>query len=247
MDNIIVSMHQPNYLPWCGFFHKMTYSDIFVILDHVQYPERTWTNRASIMIGGQKVRLTVPVTLDHWSSTIRDARIDTSMFRDDHLKSLQRGYARSPYYDEVIQLLEPVYDIGSESLAVFNLELIRRIAGYLSLKPRFVLSSTLGITSHKNLLLIDITSALNAGTFVSGTGAKNYIQGHEDIYEKAGIRLAYQNFVHPEYNQLKQPFTAQCSIIDLLFTQGREARSILDSHFPAFLDWREHELHQANT
>lgn len=225
----VVSMHQPNYLPWLGYFHKMSYSDYFVFLDSVQYSPKTYINRCYLKLNKIKTKLIIPVHMEHSSSTICEVMVDTAEFAYKHLETFRHAYGKSPYFEEVMEILKPHYKIGLTNLADFNMGLIKDIADYLGFLPRFVKLSDLEITSKKNQLLIDLAKECEAEIFVSGVGAKKYIKGYEYMYVENGIKLAYQNFVQQKYPQQKGPFISGCSIVDLMFNTGKSSHDVLTS------------------
>ena len=45
---MIVSVHQPHFLPWTGYLNKLVHSDVFVWLDSVQYRKNYFQNRTEI-------------------------------------------------------------------------------------------------------------------------------------------------------------------------------------------------------
>ncbi len=225
--SVVVSIHQPNYLPWLGYFHKMLYSDFFVFLDSVQYSPKIWTNRCYVKLNRSKTRLSIPVQLKHSSVTIREVDIDTANFAYKHLETFRHAYGKCPYFKEGIEILKAHYEVGKTNLADFNMGLIKDIAAYLGFLPRFINLSDLKVNSKKNQLLVDITKQCGAELFVSGVGAKNYIEGYEYMYNQNGITLAYQNFIHPEYPQGRPPFISGCSIIDLVFNTGKNGYNTL--------------------
>ena len=232
-------MHQPNHLPWLGYFHKMVFSDVFVFLDSVQYTPKTYTNRCLISNGGKEVRLSVPVSLESWDTAITGVQIDTRKFAHKHLESFRHAYGKCKAFDTIMDVIRPHYEIGVSNLAEFNIGLIKSLAAYFDLTPSFVRLSELGIESQKNSLLIDVAQACGADIFVSGVGAKDYISGHENEYTGAGVRLAYQNFVHPQYRQRFPNFVKGCSIIDLAFNAGDSASEIISAQAePNFVEWQ---------
>ncbi|MBI4617560.1 MAG: WbqC family protein [Planctomycetes bacterium] len=234
----VASIHQPNYLPWLGYFHKMTYCDVFVFLDDVQYTPRSYTNRCFLGSNGQKVRLSIPVHQESWDVPIRCVEIDARQFSRKHLEAFRHAYGKCSRYEEVIAVLEPFYRAGEISLAEFNAGLIRALAAFVGLRPRFVNLSELGLTSKKNDLLIDISRKVGADIFVSGVGARKYISGHEARYLANGVRLAYQSFQPPTYRQREPGFVAGLSAVDLVFNHGPTAREILTSQTePPYLEW----------
>jgi hypothetical protein len=235
---VVASIHQPNYLPWLGYFHKMTYSDVFVFLDSAQYTKQTYINRCMISQGGNQTRLSIPVSMEKWDASIRDVRIKPSKFARKHLESLRYAYGKCPHYDGVMAAIKPCYEMEATNLADFNMGLIETLVRYLGFQTRFVRLSELNLGTSRNQLLIDIAKACDADEYVSGTGAKAYIEGCEAQYKDAGLRLSYQNFVHPDYRQRHKTFVKGCSILDLLCNHGPEARAILSQQSePPYIAW----------
>ena len=146
----VVSIHQPNYLPWLGYFHKMTYSDMFVFLDAFQYSPHTYINRSYVRQGKERVRLSVPVRTERWDGPINEVRFDTRRFARKHLAIMRFAYQKSPWFDEIMALLEPHYAVGETNLADFNIGLITSLTAYLSLSLRFFRMSELGISAAGN-------------------------------------------------------------------------------------------------
>jgi hypothetical protein len=236
---VIASIHQPNFLPWLGYFHKMTYSDVFVFLDLAQYTKQTYINRCVISQAGKEVRLIIPVSLDKWDAEIRDVRVEPKKFARKHLESLRIAYGKCPHYDSVMAVVRPSYEGDPTNLADFNIGLIQAISGFIGIHPQFVRLSDLHLGSSKNQLLIDIANACDVDAYVSGVGARAYIDGHEHEYEKAGVDLSYQNFEHPTYPQRNNPFIKGCSILDLLFNCGAQALEFLQQQdVPPYLGWQ---------
>ncbi len=57
-----MAMHQPNYVPWLGYFHKLARCDMFVHLDTVQFPRgQSFGARNRIKTPNGVAWLTVPV------------------------------------------------------------------------------------------------------------------------------------------------------------------------------------------
>ncbi|MBE3582357.1 MAG: WbqC family protein [Thermoanaerobacteraceae bacterium] len=106
-----VAAHQPNYLPWTGFFHKMANCDVFVILDNVQFPWSDFCNRTRIKSPREAYWLTLPVVREAFEQKINETRLfepDKNLHR--HLKTLHHFYARAPFYNFLIQKLLPIYE-----------------------------------------------------------------------------------------------------------------------------------------
>lgn len=226
-----VSIHQPNFLPWLGFFHKIAHSDVFVLLDHVQFPKTggCWTNRVKVMIGGAGEWLTVPIRRDyHGVRRINEICIDNSKpWRDRMLKTLQANYAKSPHFRPTMKLINDVLSNDEDNLAEFNIHGINRILDYLGLKDRrFVRSSTLGCHQQQTALLIAMSQAVGARAYLCGDGADGYLEA--EAFGEHGIKLLFQNFSHPVYPQSTgREFQAGLSIVDALFELGPAATAAL--------------------
>ena len=218
----IFAIHQPNYLPWLGYFNKLFWSDVFVFLDSVQYSPRSFTSRCTINNKGQEVTLSIPVHRPRGAdTTILEATIDTAEFAHKHLESFRHAYGKAPHYGEILELLKPVFSSGQTSLARFNTDLILKVCGYLNLAPQFAHLSELGVTSAKNEMIVDVSDATHAPIYLSGSGAKSYMQGHEHEFLSRDVTLSYQDFGIKEYAPATiKSFIPRCSILDALFHLG---------------------------
>ena len=232
----VVAIHQPNYIPWLGYFYKIAHADVFVFLDMVMYPGGSFVNRNSIKTSNGPALLTVPVLTSNRSgqliNEVRTANIHRWASR--HLAILRTNYGKAQYFDEIFALLQPHYKELSgdtSSLSDFNVTLIRAICTYLGLNTRFVRASELEVSGAKTELLRDICLALGATTYLSGTGAKAYQE--DSKFEKAGITSIYSTFSPPTYSQMFGAFIPNLSIIDVVMNCGRRTRRLLDTEAEA--------------
>ncbi len=216
----VVAIHQPNYLPWFGFIHKIAKSDLFVILDHVEFSRRSFINRNRVKGPNGEIWLTVPVKV-HGRMRIMDVPIDTEQkWREKHLKSLRLFYGKAPYFKEIFPHIEEVYERDRESLADLNVDLIYRLIDILNLRTKFVRSSTLNPQGKKMEMIVDICKKVDADAYLSGQGAKKYQDS--EYFSMNGINLIYQEFEHPVYPQRFGKFVPNLSIVDMLFNVGVE-------------------------
>ena len=56
-----VTIHQPEYLPYLGFFDRIAKSDVFVILDNAQFQKGGFINRNKINTATGWQWITVPL------------------------------------------------------------------------------------------------------------------------------------------------------------------------------------------
>jgi len=212
----IVSIHQPNFIPWLGFFYKIKKSDIFVFLDNVQFSKNSYQNRVKIKSSQGAIWLTVPV-MQSFGQLTQDVKINNKEpWREKHLKTIEMNYKRSKYFKPVYELLNQVYYKKEwDLLTELNIEFINKISQYLSIETKTIRSSSLNVDGKSTDLLINIIKELHCSTYFSGKGAVNYQD--ENKYKENDITLVYTNFRHPVYPQLWNEFVEGLSIIDMLF------------------------------
>lgn len=222
MGDRVVAGHQPNFIPWLGFFYKLAHADVFFLLDSVQLGSGSYTNRVRIRSTDRATWLTIPV-IHHFGQLIQHVTIDeTKAWRARHLGTLKALYGRHPSFDEVFPLVEKWYsEPQGDSLSVFNEGIIRSVAELLGLHTEIVRSSSLGCTGAKTDLIVCLARSLGASVYLSGQGGANYQDEQE--FERTGIELRYSDFVHPVYQQRQQPFIEGLSILDMLFSCGPTA------------------------
>ncbi|MFH1073956.1 MAG: WbqC family protein [Candidatus Firestonebacteria bacterium] len=218
-----LSAHQPQYIPWMGYFDKLAKSDIFVFLDNVQYKKREFQNRNKIRTKESFLWLTVPVlTKGKYEQLIRDVEIDnTENWRKNHFEAIRHNYGKAPFYSEHEEFIRNVYSKSWEKLAELNIYIIKYIMDYLELKVLLYRESELSIEGFKTERLVNICKKLKADIYLSGLGARDYIE--EEKFSAASIKLEYQGFQHPVYPQVYGGFETNLSILDLLFNKGKES------------------------
>lgn len=227
---MIVAIHQPNFLPWLGFFHKLKMSDVFVLFDDVQLPRgRSFCNRVAIRIGDESRWLTVPVLGKSKLPEIREVLIDEGQpWRRKHLQTLRAAYQKAPFFMPVFEALEDIYRSETPYLIDLNVSLIQLAINFMGIKTKLVKSSDLNIDyQNGGDHLLAIVKAIGANTYLTGEGQGSRRYVIEENFEKAGISVLYQNFKHPIYPQRGPGFIPNLSIIDLLFNEGLFAREVL--------------------
>ncbi|MBE3133929.1 MAG: WbqC family protein [Acidobacteria bacterium] len=221
----LVGIHQPNYLPWCGYFAKSRAVDVFVFLDDAQMPGgQSYVSRTRIAGAGGPEWLTVPVER-HLDEPIQAVRFAQGPWTRKHLGTLRARYGRRPHFKAVFERFEPLYACPGEHLAQFNMTLIASIWQYLGLHPVFQMSSQWGVEGASDDRLINLVRALGGTVYVSGKGGANYQDPRK--FEAAGIRLEVQEYRPVPYDQGREPFEPGLSIVDLLFNVGLDGRRVL--------------------
>ena len=225
----IVAIHQPEYLPWLGFFKKMMDSELFVFYDDVQFRKKGWQNRNRIRINDGTALLSIPVHT-HSYPKINEVTIDNEKnWSIRHKKSILYNYARAPYFDEIKDFIESIFEKKFQYLLDLNTEIIKFIMNELEIKSKIVFSSELEISKKGSDRVLDICKAVDADHYITGTfWAESNLRVEE--FKKSNIDVEFQKFQHPIYKQIHGEFIPEMSIIDLLFNEGRkEAKKILQN------------------
>ncbi len=223
---MILAAHQPQFMPWLGYFAKMRQADVFVMLDDVQFKKNEWQNRNRIRAHDGPQWLTVPV-LHNFGQNINEVRTNSAVpWREKHLKALQGAYAKSPAFENTMTEMWEFYNREWDFLCPVNMESVNYLRGKLGVTTPLVFSSELkpgGVSSER---LVNLCKMLKADTYLAGAGGKDYMD--MGLFEKAGIRVLFQEFSHPSYFQPGGDFTPFLSALDAVFNLGDDARKLLE-------------------
>ncbi|MFQ5706410.1 MAG: WbqC family protein [bacterium] len=223
---MIVAVHQPQFMPWLGYFHKMQAADVFVLLDNVQFKKNEWQNRNRIKTAQGWQWLTVPVH-HRFGQKINETRICYgSPWHAKHLKSLETNYRRSPYFEAYFERISSIYGEHFRSLSELNILVIRELSALLHIDTPLIVASELGeFPADADERLIELTRYFGGDTYLAGVGGLSYM--NLDKYKRAGISVKFQSFLHPQYPQLYGQFFPGLSVVDLLFNCGVSSLHIL--------------------
>ena len=230
MDKI-VAIHQPNFFPWMGYFDKVASSDVFILFDDVQFPKTggVWSNRVKLLVSGEARWVTAAIVRNyHGVRKINEMEFRADVpWREKMVKTIDANYRKSACFGEVMGFLEPLIMNPENNIAEYNCRAISAIVDRLELgQEKLVRSSTIDHTGVSTSLLIDLTKKLEGTAYMCGGGAEGYQE--DDLFEKEGIYLVYQNFKHSEYPQGKVAnFVSGLSIIDAFFQIGVDATAAL--------------------
>ena len=226
---MILSVHQPQYIPWSGYLHKIAKSEIFVFLDDVQYKKREFQNRNKIKTRNGWLWLTVPViSKTRYIQKVAEVEIDNETnWSHDHIKTIEHAYASAPFFSEHWAFFSELYNKKWTKLMDLNVATIRYLLQCFDIKTPLHFSSELNLKTAGTQRIIDICKNFGADTYLSGTGGRDYLD--EEMFEKNDTRLVYQKYIHPEYKQCFGPFLPFMSSLDLLFNCGHESRETIMS------------------
>ena len=219
-----IAIHQPNFLPWLGYFYKMKQCDVFVVLDDVLVSNSGsyFTQMTVKNTDGTALRVSLPKRKHTGDILIREVipSENYSFFRKKFFKTLHMLYKKAPYFQQHYEAIDQIFKISFRCLYELNVELIRYCAQCLNIECQMIFASDLNSIQQKEARIIDLIKKLEGDVYISGNGAKNY-QKEED-FDKNGIRLMYSDFKNQPYPQLYGKFISGLSVVDFLFnTNGK--------------------------
>lgn len=219
-----IAIVQSNYIPWKGYFDMIAAVDEFILYDDMQYTRRDWRNRNKIKTPQGVQWLTVPVKVKgKYHQTIRETEIDGRDWAVAHWKSLTQNYRRAPFFEQVAEIFEPLYLEKSYShLSELNQVMIHAVCGYLGITTKISHSWDYILLDDKSERLADLTVQAGGTEYISGPAAKDYLE--ERFFSDRGIKLTWFDYAgYPEYPQLWGEFTHGVTILDLLFSCGKDS------------------------
>jgi hypothetical protein len=226
---MILTAHQPLFLPYLGHFAKIAESDVFVYLDTVSYSKWSWNSRNKIRTPDGWLWLVVPVlTHGHHNQTLNQIKIDNSQkWRKKHIKAIEMSYSKAPYFETYIDFFRDIYEKEWTHLSDFNEKLIHFFIKELGIDVEFVKASSLpfSLEGEKSDLVLDLCKKMKADVFIFGETGKTYAKVED--FESSGIKIIFQDYKHPKYTQVHENFVPNMSIIDLLFNCGPKSLEIL--------------------
>ena len=230
---MIITAHQPDFLPYLGLFERIYKSDMFVIFDNVQYQFGYLNNRNKIKTGYDKWQyITVPVKAK-MGMLIKDVEIDAAdgKWKKKMLQSISQAYAKTPFFKPVFDRISEIINREYKNLSDMNIELLRYIIKEFQLNVDIkILSDYNDIKTTGEQQVIDMCKYFGGSVYVSGVGGRHY--QHDENFTKEGIALDYVEFTNLSYPQRYGEFMPYMSIIDYVFNCGFEIPK----------EWKRNEL-----
>ena len=227
-----VAIHQPHFLPWLGYLHRMAQADLFVLLDHVQFERRNYQNRTMIRMNDEPRWLTVPVVQNSQKERIVEKQIDNRVdgakwWSPNHFTTLRHAYRDAAHFGVYAPEVKRLFETRWEKLVDMNqagLDLLRDAFG---IRTPLVRSSELAVDGARADLILSVCKTVGATTLIAGLGGS---RGYLDVqaFAREGVNIVFHEFKHPEYAQPgKAPFLRGLSSIDMLFNCGTRSASLL--------------------
>ena len=241
-----ISIIQPLYLPWLGFFEMIAASDAYVAFDHVKFEPSSWQQRNRVKGPNGPFFITVPVRKTREGyDRICDKEIEYGEpWVKKHMKSLELCYRKTPYFDRYFPGIRRLMENRFKNIAELNVELIRLLLGFIGIEKKVIRSSGLALGDDKHLgkneRLIHLMKAVGATSFYEGASGADFIDRSRFVSE--GIEVYFQVYDHPTYPQAHGEFVPHMSVVDLLFNCGEGALSKIKGGVTTMDNLREHRI-----
>jgi len=224
---MIVAGHQPQYMPYLGFFNKISKADVFVFVDNIQFTRKTWQQRTLIKSDNKPVYLTIPVKKHgKFDQLINEVEIIDDGWRKKHWKSIALSYGKTPYFHLYKDALEDFYNKEWLLLNDFCSALVSYLIDAIGIKFKNIYtSSQLNVTGKKTDLLLDICRKTGCDTYLSGSGSKAYVE--EEKFKEAGLNHIFNEYMPMTYSQYGEPFIEGMAIIDVMFMYGPKTIDVI--------------------
>ena len=230
---MIVAIHQPHYVPWLGYLDRMVKSDLFIILDHVQFERRNYQNRTMIRLEDEGRWLTVPVIQVSQKETILEKGIDNSeggsrRWGPNHFKTLKYAYRKAPHFEMYAPRLQEILEAQWDKLVDLDLAMLEFLRGAFEITTPLKRSSQMRAEGARSELLLNLCTELGPKTtFLGGIGgSRRYLD--LPAFKQAGVGVMWQEFSHPTYSQCGAgEFIPGLMSLDMLFNCGPRAAELL--------------------
>ena len=232
-----IAIHQPDFLSYYGLFDKIFKCDELIFLDDVQISKKKgWTHRDKIKTKNDVSWITVPLKKASFSTKIKEIQICYDNNWQFKMKNLiYENYKDSQFFKKIFNMFSFIFEEKFPKLIDLNLKIILIIFEILEIKKKIYFSSDLKAAGEKNSLLINLVKKVDGKIYLSGPGAKNYLE--TSMFQKSGIDVVWNTFDHPVYNQLHNGFIEGLSILDLLFNYGPDnIRDCLNKNYKKFYE-----------
>ena len=229
---MIITIHQPEHLPWLGLFNKIAKAKKFVILDSVQYEKNYFQNRNRILGTNGVQWISIPVSnKGHMDGSIATTLIATdpknAKWKEKYLQTITQSYKKYPYFNDVYPLLEKAINTDTEYFCEINIAIIKSFCDALDIHPEYIRSTELNVDGLKSSLILDICKEVGTDVYIAGPSGRDYLDMKS--FEDAGITVKFNDYHHPVYPQKRtDEFISHLSALDLFMNVGfAEAKKII--------------------
>jgi len=223
-----LSLMQPTFNPWLGYFDMIDYVDLFIFYDNIQLNQQSWQTRNKLLLQKKEFLFSLPIKKNKSKNQllIKDTRFDFDKydFREKLFKTLNQNYSKAKYFKEVNPFIEELVFFDTNFLSQYTINIIKKICQKIEIKTKIIILSE---TKYKKISskgdeVLNICKYFNTSDYISPLGSKEYLEKVSDKFKKENINIYYQYYKHPTYNQLGKNFIPYIGIFDLLYNEGFE-------------------------
>ena len=228
----MICIVQPTFMPWSGLFALMNQCDTVVLLDSVQFSKQSWQQRNRIRTDKGLEFLSVPVkTAGRFGQKISEVEIASNNFISAMESKIMLHYRKAPFFQDYFPLIMDVLKtkVTEKNLAALNIGIIKLFVDILGIKTPLALSSSLNIAADRSILLADICDYFSCSSYLSPRGSSEYLWNDRKVFENRDIKVFLQDFNHPKYRQVYEPFLPFASLCDLMLNEGPSSLNIIKS------------------
>ena len=230
---MLVSINQPAYLPWLGYFERIARSDLHIVLDHVQFEKNSYTNRNKVRTKDGWIWLTVPLMTKGRFGDLAINAIEIvpgDPWARKHWATLKMTFAKAPFFRAYAPAYEALYARSWTGFMPMARAFLDQHLRDLGIGTPLRFSSEMGTGGEKSELVLNLCRAAGADSYLSGAMGRDYLD--EQAFKAANISIQYQDYTHPTYSQCQPGFEPYMGILDLLFNPGPASRDILLNRRP---------------
>ncbi|MCS5579388.1 MAG: WbqC family protein [Gammaproteobacteria bacterium] len=219
-------IHQPDFVPYLGFFQRLLMADVFVILDDVQFIRRGWQHRDYIKGKNGRRWLTLSLQKGDFHQRINQVMLSNDKsWRNSHLNLLKDSYKRSKCFETIYTIIESIYLHPYDSLLDFNIAFLELGFKYFDIEILISYSSQYEVNYCGSLRILELVKRVQCETYLTGVGSRDYLDEH--MFEENNISVQWQRFKHPKYPQVSGKFVPMLSFLDVLFNCGKNSAKVI--------------------
>lgn len=226
----LISISQPTFLPWSGYFDLIDSVEKFVFLNDVQFSRQSWQQRNKIISNNRASLIVLPVSKSKGFELISKTKVlKDSKEVKKFIKKIKQNYSKAEYFEDYFYEFEKIFKESLELtfLDKFNIEIIKWIVKKIGIKTQLLMSSDLNIEKNKSAKIIEICKKLNSSKYLSNFNANKYLANDIKLYKKEKIEIFLHNYKTEKYKQFSNVFDGHISILDMLFNEGPRVLSII--------------------
>lgn len=228
-----VGIMQPYFMPYLGYFALIKHVDKFILFDTAQHIRHGWIERNRILkLDNEPMYIKVPLVKHKRETLIKDIRINNNLqWKQKIFAQLLHYKKKAPYYNEVISLIEDIFEEEFDEITRLNYVILNKITRHLGIFTPMEIWSEMNLeideVKKPDEWALNICKVLGANAYYNAIGGKSFFDGHK--YQNAGVDLKFLEITPEPYKQFDTQFVPFLSILDvLMFCDKRDILKLLN-------------------